>query len=286
MVATAWIWLPALLAATALCTPAIAAAALIAVAVAALAIRALAPSFALFLRLKPLSMMLAAAVLVLAWLGSLHPQALPLLIELATCYVYALAHAKQLLAAYANRCLADEWRAWCEQAHWALVGFGAPLALIFRSSLHPLLCLALLECAHASAAVLLQEIGRLRPLTISRIGARKGGPLEYTCVHVREAATVSELASLVERQWREELRALRRNRLPHPSDFPSKEWTVRFLTTTGEPLTPEENLRRVAASRPAGKKDWFWGDHANSQEFELAGLKARAVPLLTRLRDE
>lgn len=163
-VATAWFWLPTLLAAAVLLTPTAVVMLLLSVVSAGLAARALAPSLALFVQLKPLSVALAAAAAACALMSGsiLHADFARLLAELAACYLLSLAHAKQLLAAYANRCQADEWRAWCEDAHWALVGFGAPLALAFRSSLHPVVCLAALEAAHASAAVLLHEVGTAR----------------------------------------------------------------------------------------------------------------------------
>ena len=286
-IATAWIWVPALLAAAALLSPAAISMLLLFASGAGLAIRASAPSLALFLRLKPLSIGLAAAGAFFVLTGSLPTEVTWWLVEIAKGYVLSLVHAKQLLAAYSNRCRSHEWRVWCEQAHWAIAGFGAPLALAARSSLHPLLCLALLECAHASAAVLTHTVGPLRRLTVCRLGASQDGVLERTRVWVREGATVGEVASLTEEQWRRALSPSSRNQLScEHAGFPSGAWRVQLYWPAGGAIPHERALRDVEAALPQGRIARLWQDPDSLHDLPDTGLVAKAVPLEVNLQDE
>lgn len=170
-VATAGVWAPVLLASVAAASVAgwAAAVALLSPVLLALLLlvlcggggliaRRLAPALAQIRRLSSASLVLGVAVLLLALAGLIPRAALDALAELASAYLLSLAHAKQLLAQYGIRLSAAGWRHWHSSRHWALVGFGLPLVLVFRWA-HPLLSLVLLEVTHAAAGSLLHELG-------------------------------------------------------------------------------------------------------------------------------
>jgi len=118
-----------------------------------------APSLRIFLRLQSVSLLLAVAVALAAFVGVLSPSALSLASELATCYLLCDVLAQQFLAPCSVRSSAAAWRRWCSNHHWTLVGFGLPVVALFRASgLHPFWCLALLEVTHVSAAALAQKL--------------------------------------------------------------------------------------------------------------------------------
>lgn len=116
-------------------------------------ISCLAPALAIFLRLKQLSLVLALVAAFGALFGLMPAGALSLASDLATGYLLSLVLAKQLLAPCSMRQPAREWRAWCDEHQWALVGFGAPVVAAFHFLRpHPLVQLAILEATHISAA--------------------------------------------------------------------------------------------------------------------------------------
>ena len=160
--ASAPLWLPSFLAACAalsatfLLNPFALVGLVIVLPCAAILMRTLAPALSLFLKLRDLSKGLAALVALGATLGLLSSDGVALAVELASAHLVASLHARQLLAQYAIRVPRATWACWCTKTHWALVGLGLPIALLFRAtSLHPLMMIGLLDVAHVPAACLL-----------------------------------------------------------------------------------------------------------------------------------
>lgn len=261
--------------------------------------RVFAPALSLFLTLRrSVSLRLAAFIALLALCGALPPAAARFLIEGTSCLFLALLHAKQLLAQYSIRMEASAWCAWCADTRWALVGFGLPIVGVVRRLgsgshdtggvplLHPLAALCVLELAHLSAAALLHRLGEGRDLTVQRGLARKGGAFEFLCVRVREGWTVGELAHAVRARWQRELAML----TTPPADFREGRgaedgaWRVRFITRGGQPLADGTTLREAKQNAPDNQRGWFFGDHANSMEFEHSGVKAYPAPVPGRSR--
>ena len=123
----------------------------------------------------------------------------------------------------------------------------------------------------------------LKQLTVHRLQAIKGSSIEYILVEVDEDATVEQLAALVKRRWLEEtatgtppawLTTLRSN-----SSNDDEKWAVKILTKSGRPLQSEHTLKACAAE-PEQPSHGFWGDCANSQDFQHGGVSAVPLPLL------
>ena len=119
----------------------------------------LAPSLRLYLRWKPLSLTVSAALALASLLRLLPARAMALAGEVAAGGMLSLLTAQQLLAPCSARQPRAEWRHHCAVHQWALVGFGAPVgfARVLRE-LHPLGGLVLLELSHAAAAALVADL--------------------------------------------------------------------------------------------------------------------------------
>ena len=160
-VATIGLWLPfAVSLAAAFFTPA--GAPLLAVGgIGLVLLVAVAPVGKIFYKLQSLlPLSLAALAALLAAAGLLSRSTTTKLMEMVSAYLLAQFHAKQLLAQFGIRCTAEEWKRWCNGAHWELVGLGAPLAFLYWAKLHPLLFLSALEVSHIAAAALLRDLGQ------------------------------------------------------------------------------------------------------------------------------
>ena len=139
----------------------------------------------------------------------------------------------------------------------------------------------------------------LKQLTVRRVGAIKGSPLEYILVEVEDNATIDRLASLVKRHWLEltakstpppawlstlRSRARHKEGASDQYDVNDDEWGVRILLC-GRPQRPERRLSECAAEAEQPSLG-FWGDFANSRDFEHGGVAAVAGPPLVSWSDE
>ena len=120
----------------------------------------------------------------------------------------------------------------------------------------------------------------LRQLTVRRHQATKGSRLEYILVQVPEDATVQQLATLVKGRWLEETAMsvpawLSEVRARAGGD--DAAWGINILSL-GKQLPAERTLECCAADA-AQPSLGFWGDFANSYDFEKGGVAALAVPL-------
>ena len=178
LVGTAPLWAPVLVA-LAVKAPMLVALALtpfrIALAVGSLALgssllSSLALPWKIFLKLRKISLMLAAVVALGALSGILPPRAFQLASELGTVYLLSQLLTKQLLSPYSSRQTRAEWSALCERHHYELAAFGAPLVgLFWYSYLHPLVSLGMLEGTQLGAAALVHALEeRAIPLRQSR----------------------------------------------------------------------------------------------------------------------
>ena len=160
LVGTAPIWAPMLVAlAMVALTPIRIALAVGSLALGSSLLSSLALPWKIFLKLRKISLMLAAVVALGALSGILPPRAFQLASELGTVYLLSQLLTKQLLSPYSSRQTRAEWSALCERHHYELAAFGAPLVgLFWYSYLHPLVSLGMLECTQLGAAALVHAL--------------------------------------------------------------------------------------------------------------------------------
>merc|ERR1719378_1502144 len=108
----------------------------------------------------------------------------------------------------------------------------------------------------------------------------KGSRLEYILVEVAEDATVEQLASLIKSRWLEETAKgtppAWLSEIRSRSSNDDEAWGIKILSL-GKLLHPERTLKECAgdSAQPAFG---FWGDFANSYDFEHGGVAAVPVP--------
>ena len=122
-----------------------------------------------------------------------------------------------------------------------------------------------------------------KQLTVRRHAAIKGSHLEYILVEVAEDATVEQLASLIKSRWLEETAMgtppAWLSELRSRSSNDDEAWGIKILSL-GKLLQPERTLKECAADA-AQPALGFWGDFANSYDFERGGVAA--VPVVMPL---
>ena len=130
---------------------------------------------------------------------------------------------------------------------------------------------------------------KARPLTIRRHGAAKGGALEFMCIDVSPTATVDQLCKRVLEDWLIEGRRLDQECSPGCARWGSERpewltgsveeakelWQV-IVLQRGSKIAP--SLRLEDCANDLWDANTFWGDHANSMDFEHYGVACLIVP--------